>query len=393
MNVESHPIPFADRSRAPTPARLAAWTWGTPVRRCMTVVAAWRLLIALATVAAHFVMPHGKFTAFSLFHHGWPVNPFTLAIDGGVRNDALWYARIAQHGYTYSTHYQSSIAFYPLYPLLIKIGSLLTGNAYVAGMLISAVCLFGAAAALCAWLENRGLARHAPLVTAVLLCFPWAVFYAAMYTESLYLLLALGAFTAYERSRWSTAAVCVSLLVLSRPQGILILPCLAVLAPRSRQWQWRALTPFVAGAAALAGFAIYQYAAFGTPIATIRAAAVPPWSRSLSRAALDITLHGRPGLPPWYLAVMFIIGILFLAAIPVVYRRFGPAYALFAALSIIAPAASGLISLDRYAIVDFPVFAVLACTHNRRVLVGYFTFSFYCLLFLVGAFTAGWGIF
>lgn len=382
------------RERGPALSQIGTWLWGTTLRRILTVTVVWRAVIALAGIMAHFLLPTGLMSSFSLLRlEKWPINPLTLAVDAGVRNDSIWYARIVEHGYTFSTHHVSSIAFYPLYPLLIKLVSLPLGNLYVAGMLISTACLFAAVVLLYQWLVVMGLQDRALWATLLLLSFPWAVFFAAMYTESLYLALALGAFLAAERSRYGWAAVCAFLIALTRPTGILVVPCLAVLFFLRGERSWRAGIAVLSGLVGLAAFGVYQAIAFGTPFASERAAVVPPWSRGIRQALNDLRFHARPGFPSWYLVLMLLIAILMLLAVPLVYRRLGPAYALLALFMIGMPAASGLISIERYAVVDFPVFAALATVQNRLVKVGLVEAGTLFLLFFAAAFEAGWGVF
>lgn len=382
------------RERDASASRVGFWLWGTPLRRVLTITAAWRLVVAVAGILAHVLLPAGLMTSFSLLRlERWPANPLTLAIDAGVRNDSIWYARIAQHGYTYSTQHVSSIAFYPLYPLLIKLVSLPLGNVYVAGMLISTACLFVAVALFYKWLAVKGYPDRALWATLLLLSFPWAMFFAAMYTESLYLALVLGTFLAAERNRYGWAAICAFLIALTRPTGILVVPCLAVLFWRRGDRSWRASVAALSGIAGVVVFAVYQVYAFGTPLASEKAATVPPWSRGVGQALSDLQLHARAGLPSWYLGLMLAVGILMLLPVPLVCRRLGPAYALLAVLMIILPAASGLISIERYAVVDFPVFAALATLRSRLVRFGFVECGTLFLLFFTAAFAAGWGVF
>lgn len=375
-------------------SQISAWLWGTNLRRILTLTVIWRLLIAVVGIAAHFLLPTGRMTSFSLLRvERWSQNPLTLALDAGVRNDSIWYARIVEHGYTFSTHHVSSIAFYPLYPLLIKLVSLPTGNLYVAGMLISTACMFAAVVLLYEWLEVKGLESCAVWATLLLLSFPWSVFFAAMYTESLYLALALGAFLAAERRWYGWATVCAFLIALTRPTGILVAVCLAVLLSASGERQWRARAVPVSGFVALATFALYQAIAFGTPFASEEAATVPPWSRGIRQAVSDLHFHARPGFPSWYLVFMLVVAILMLLPVPLVYRRVGPVYALLAVLMIVMPAASGLVSMERYAVVDFPVFAAMATMRSRFVRFGLVEIGVLFLLFFAAAFEAAWGVF
>jgi hypothetical protein len=365
-----------------------------PLFQALFITTIWRIAVGAAGAVGELYLPRGKFSHFSLIGHGgWPRNPLTLALDAGVRNDALWYAGIVQNGYSFSTRHMSSIAFYPLYPLLVKIASVLVGNVFVAGMLISTVCLFGAVILLHAWMEDRNLGDATPATVLCLLLFPWSLFYAAMYSESLYLLLAIGAFLWYERGQWWLSGMCTFLLALDRPTGILIVPALGVLLYRRHERPIGAFVPMATALTGIGMFAVFQWVALGSPVASWQAAAVPPWSRGIHQAFLDITLHARPGFPAWYVAFMLTIGLIALMAIPAVIHRLGPAYALFAALTIILPAASGLTSLERYLITSFPLFVTLSCTVHRRVLVGVLVFGFYCLLFLAGAFAADWAVF
>src|SRR5579884_3414026 len=115
----------------------------------------------------------------------------------------------------------------------------------------------------------------------------------------------------------------------------------------------------------------------------------PTVQRDLSQALSDLLLR-RPGFPSWYLAFMLGIALVFLAGVPVVYRRFGPAYALFAALAVLFPLASGLTSMERYVLIDFPVFAAVATIRPRVLVVGLMTLAFYALLAFMTLFIAGY---
>jgi Mannosyltransferase (PIG-V) len=365
-----------------------------PLRQSLIIALLWRIVVGAAGGVGDVFVPRGTFTHFSLIRNGrLPSNPIGLAIDAGIRSDALWYARIVQHGYTFSTRNLSSVAFYPLYPLLVKSLSLVTGNVFVAGMIASTACLFAAIPLFHAWMQQRGLGHRTPVALLCLLFFPWSLFYAAMYSESLYLLLAVGTFLWYERAQWRLAAACTFLLALDRPTGVLIVPALGVLFYGMSERRCAALLPLATGIAGVGILALIQWIAFSSPVASWQAATVPPWSRGLHQALLDVTLHARYGFPSWYVGFMLAVGLIVLAAVPMVNRRLGPAYALYAALTVILPAASGLVSLERYVITDFPVFVALSCTSHNRLLMVLLVVEFYFLVLLAGAFAAGWAVF
>ncbi|MGO8744660.1 MAG: mannosyltransferase family protein, partial [Thermoguttaceae bacterium] len=59
-------------------------------------------------------------------------------LEATTRWDAQWYLRIAAEGYFYTPEAESSVAFFPVYPLLVRGVYRLTGlPASVAGLLVS----------------------------------------------------------------------------------------------------------------------------------------------------------------------------------------------------------------------------------------------------------------
>lgn len=158
-----------------------------------------------------------------------PFSPFgDLLVAPAARWDSVWYLTIAQDGYgTEQEHAQA--AFYPLYPLLMRVVGWVVGSPLLAGILVSLACFLGALVLLhrLATLE-LGLrdARGTVLLTAF---FPTALFFSAVYTESLFLLVSVGAFLAARRGRWGWAGVLGGLAALTRNSGVLLLAPLMVL--------------------------------------------------------------------------------------------------------------------------------------------------------------------
>jgi hypothetical protein len=341
--------------------------------------------MAIWGILAHELVQRGQYAGVTLMGGRASAAPSTLFLDAGVRFDSWWYAGIALHGYSFTPGRDSSIAFYPLYPLLTRAAMLVVGNVFVAGVAVSTICLLLAVYVLYLWLQDHGYERFAPMTTVLLLCFPFSYFFVSMYSESLFLLLALATFVCFERGQWELAAGCAFLAALSRPTGIILIPCLLLLAIRTgHNSTWRRWLPVLAAPAAWICFASYQWLAFGTPTASIEAAVPAPWSRSLRQGLSDILLH-HSRVCPVYLAGMLLLALAFLAFVPIVYRRFGAPYAIFAAMAVLLPMASGLISTERYVLVDFPVFAcaaqlrhlyplILACTGMVYLAVFYAIF-------------------
>ena len=143
--------------------------------------------------------------------------------------DALHYLAIAEKGYLPAhVHGQglTSPAFFPLYPLLINIVSLLTlGDTYIAALLISNLALFFACYQLYLLVQCDFSVRIARGTVVALLAFPTAFFGLVPYAESLFLALAIASFRGIRQHHWLAAGVWGMLAALTRQAGlILVLP-------------------------------------------------------------------------------------------------------------------------------------------------------------------------
>jgi len=175
-----------------------------------------------------------------------------------ARWDSIWYLRIADSGYAGST---TRAAFFPLYPLLVRgVGTLFGGShgaLLVAAYLVSGTAFVAALVLLYRLTElelGRRLARPTLLLLAV---FPAALYFGAPYSESLFLLLAVGGFYAARTDRWAWAGACAGLASATRSAGLLLTLPLALTwwgsrPRRARDVAWLALAP--AGIAAYAAW-------------------------------------------------------------------------------------------------------------------------------------------
>jgi hypothetical protein len=145
--------------------------------------------------------------------------------------DAHWYRDIALMGYPASTNQLSgNWAFFPLYPISMRatgaplFGLLSSAQAvYIGGFLLSnllffvTLILFYKISVIV--LNNKKFA----FVATLFFCFwPGAVFYSAIYSESLFMALALGAFYLFETHHSKSAVVAGFFSALARSNGFLI---------------------------------------------------------------------------------------------------------------------------------------------------------------------------
>lgn len=141
------------------------------------------------------------------------------------RWDGLHYVNLAELGYSGYVEDGKNLflVFFPLYPWLMRVISLITGNTMAAGLLISFVC-YGVGCVflyrLAALELGRGAARRTVLFLSV---YPYAFFFGGIMTESLFLLTTAGGLWAIRRHRWWQAGVWGLLAAMTRMHGILLI--------------------------------------------------------------------------------------------------------------------------------------------------------------------------
>ncbi len=314
--------------------------------------------------------------------------------DVWARWDSIWFLRIAEHGYDSASG--AAAAFYPLYPAAVGLlGRAFFGHYVVAGITVSLAASLAAFVLLYNLAEVRlggDGARRALLYLAV---FPMALFLQAVYSESLYLLLALAAFALAERGRFAGAGAAAGLALLTRLTGVALLPALALLAWRAPRRQ-RALAGLAVAPALFALYPIWLWWRVDDPWAFARAQDI--WRRHLSYAGplggiWDGLRAGWAGVQqlvsgshthvywtavrdtdPLRAAAVNLESLaflcLFVALTVVAWRRFGAPYGLFAAVSLALPLSVPserwpLLSMPRFGLVVFPFFLALAAIGGR----------------------------
>lgn len=175
------------------------------------------------------------------------------------RWDARHYLALAERGYNARGDDRILFVFFPLFPWLTRIVAALVRDYLVAALLVSGVASVIAAvlfARLVALDFSAELGRRA---VWFLFIFPTSYFLHIGFTESLFLALLFGCLLSVRVGNWPVAGALGFLAALSRVNGALLVPVLAVealLELRSgRRWQWRWLW---SGAPAL-GVAVYLW--------------------------------------------------------------------------------------------------------------------------------------
>jgi hypothetical protein len=318
-----------------------------------------------------------------------------------ARWDSVWYLAIAGEGYGGGGGARE--AFFPLYPLVVRLAGLPFGSRLIGGILASTALLAVALVLLhrlVALDYGRAVARNAVLVTAL---FPMAFFFSALYSESLFLALSVGAFYAARRERWAWAGVLGALAAATRSAGLLLLVPLLILylweggrvrgmprRPLRTDVLWLALVPLGLGAycafleldgvGALAPFRAQEvwFRSFAGPFvgAWDGVVAGVQGARQLLSGSRDPVYFTAAGGDPFFAArhnieLLAWLGLT-LAAVAGALRRLPAAYGAYLVAALALPlsypvAPQPLMSLPRFVAVLFPLAIWLALWMTGRV--------------------------
>jgi hypothetical protein len=330
-----------------------------------------------------------------------------------ARWDAYWYLDIAHRGYHESLNRP---AFFPLYPMSIKAIAWVTGEPLLVGLLLSFICFWVGLAAfhrLAALELGPDAARWA---VWGLVLFPGSLWFSAVYSESLFLMVSVGAVLCARRERFAWAGVLGALGSATRSAGLLLMLPLALLwwdayrgarPPRARpsplSLGWVLLVPL--GLVAYCGYLAADGMSWHAPFA-----AQDVWNRSFkgpfaginqgATAAFDglrQIIHGSPTPVYWERAAgdsiavgrhdvaLFLCLVIAVPALVGAFRRLPLAHGAYALCALLLPlsypvAPQPLMSLPRFEAVLYPLFLWLGWwlarggAVRRAIVFGVFAF-------------------
>lgn len=281
------------------------------------------------------------------------------------RWDAPHYLDLARNGYQAADEERFRLVFYPLYPWLTRLFAVVVSDYFLSALLVSALASLVAGVMLyrLARLDEKEVTAERAVV--FLFLFPTSYFLHIGYTESLFIALVISAFYAARSGNWLAAGICGALATLTRVNGLLLIPALAVEAiwqyRKERrinwQWGWIGLT--------VAGFLVYlalnqQIAGNAFEFSSIMR---QKWGKYLSSPlhGLGELYQGMLWRAPWeqqmgaFQEVLFIaLGV---AATIVAFWKLRPSYGVWMALNLMLwISTSSIQSTPRYLLALFPLF-------------------------------------
>lgn len=338
-----------------------------------------------------------------------PVEPFhreTFDVPFGAMSiwahyDGDHYVHVALDGY--SPEGRASPAFFPLYPLAMRLvaglvgGPLSPGTFSVLGVAVSLTALPFALWFVYRIAEDGWGVRVARATVLTLAFFPTAFYFNAVYSESLFLLFSAGAvWAARVRRDLLLACMLAGLATATRNVGVFLLIPLVFAWWRDRsELGWRAVYLMIAPSGLLA-YSCFLWLRFGEPLLFV--SAQDAWGRgfgsvlgSFTAAVGSAAESVRPLLDPEtykpfgfekLLLVLsgtnYLYNLLFLI-FAVVVLAFGIRWlsadlTVYAAALVLVPVFVGaesnpLMSLPRFLLVAFPLFIVLGIALRDRYVV------------------------
>ena len=175
----------------------------------------WRIAAILVAIVAQKIIPYLGFFPLKEIVPGFHV---PLLISAFANFDGLHYLMIAQRGYS-----QYEQAFFPLYPTLIHLLSLITYNELISGLLISNISFVSALFVFQKILVLLKIdKKQISWFFIFFLCFTSSFFFGAAYTEGLFFLLFSLSIYFFLKKNYALAGFFATLTSLTRLIGIFL---------------------------------------------------------------------------------------------------------------------------------------------------------------------------
>lgn len=290
--------------------------------------------------------------------------------------DTFWYMDIATNGYSLPgsnplDKTQANYAFFPLYPLLMRgLGQILGNKYYIAGLIISNICLILAGFFLYKLVKLNFNRTTALKSVKYLFIFPTAFILSGVFTESLYLALVILCFYLAKKRNWLFVGVTGFFISSTRSLGVFIIIPLLYEYLREVNFQYKRvrfdilfllLIPL-----GILIFGLYNYHLTGDFFAFANIQST--WKRSASNP-ISILINGLyKGLFELNMRDLLEASftIICLIIISIYYKKLDISYLLFAIYSIFIPLSTGLDSLPRFILPIFPLYILLAQLNKNR---------------------------
>jgi len=378
------------------------------IKKIVLLFTAWRIFLFLPLITSeNFLFPRTGY-AYTLLTYflekGSTLSNFLVYPYGNF--DAAYYLLIAAKGYT------ANAGFFPLFPLSIRILTFPIKNIlpfdqmqYFSAIILVSFFFFVSLVIFFKLIKLDYKENVAIWSIIFLLIFPTSFFFAAIYSESLFLLLSLLAFYLARKKKWIATGFVGALLSATRLVGIVIWPALLYeyFKENKNKLSFK-IFPLLLPPLGLISYVIYNFYKWGNPFYFIAAQGNFQNNRSVDSIVLlpqtlfryaKILLTVKPEIYEWWVALFELCFFAFALILFYVAwkKKIRISYLIFGILCFLIPASSGTFSgLPRYVTVIFPIFMTLALTKSKTFKTIYCVVSIILLFVFFMLFSRGYFI-
>lgn len=366
----------------------------------VNIFVTWRILLFIPLIFGEILLPIRKGFGFtSLWNYIKPYFPISLPFIYPWANfDGVHYLAIAGQGYTENGR------FFPLYPLLIKIATLLFGTPqpfgieyFIFAFLISNLALLFSLI-ICYKILRLDYSEKISLFSLLfILLFPTSFFLGSIYSESIFLLVCLLSFYFARKKLWFLSGLFGFAASLTRIVGIIMLPVLLIELVMSKEKKKKNLLSLAVIPLGLISYALYNWLRWGDPLTFLKLQGELNNGRSTTGFIFPLQTIYRyikmifsvsPSQFEWWIVLLELGTFIFSCFLLFVMwkKKIRLSYIIFTLLGLFMPVLSGTFSgLPRYILPLFPLFLTLSLIENKVFQFFYITIgiilSFILLLF------------
>jgi hypothetical protein len=325
-----------------------------------------RSVLVLAGLLSYLFRASESYPIPFAVQRGWQFTPIRV-LDMWARWDTGWYYSIVGKGYL-SAEGQSNLAFFPLYPFLIKASNYFLLDLHehrttftLLAILIANLAFVGALLILSRILAHIQLTpQHIRKTIWLIVIFPLSFFFSAAYTESIFLFfMAASLYFSLKRSWW-LCALTAALAVLTRPLAQLIVIPIAVtyLAHNRFRIRWKDVAAFAVVPVLFFLYLWMQYQVSGDWLAFLNIQSSWGHTASTPWSTLFVSASGYP----WLDLISRLVVVLFITLLVIYLWKYPhKEWGIFGVLLVTLPLFVGpSLSLGRYCIAVFPAYISLA---------------------------------
>lgn len=281
--------------------------------------------------------------------------------------DTGWYLSIVDRGYDRTPMSAENIgakkanyAFFPLYPMLMKGVSYITGDYFTAGIVVSNIALLVA----CYYLFKIVKLDHGEKTSyhaiKYLLLFPTAFIFSGVFSEATFIAFLIAAFYYAKKQKWLYAGIAGFFLAMTRSLGVIAVLPLFYEYMKSKDFKikhikydflYLGMIPL-----GLLTFMVYVFSITGDYLAFYHIQGA--WNRSFLNPL--VTLWNAMTSKDIYLLYLSWPTVVLIGFLTVYYKKIGFSYWFLAMYSLFIPLLSGIYSMPRFMLPIFPIYILLA---------------------------------